>query len=221
MRGRLIDSIRPSDAVWCSTNPYTQHRQAYSEKCTPWLGMIAGTVQNHFTPQNFRLHWLVPTYCQAAWIPWIGIMNPQFSFCFRHEDLQTPELNLNESQRDLLKFSSRRIGSWESVVHRSRTNLAKRWCAGTSRYSFPRPYLARCGKHGFQFHHNLSQSLQDTPNWPESCMMTRPQIHSKYPQIPHTPPHQTGADQWFVAPRTWRCSPSQQEVLYFFTFHNL
>ena len=88
--------------------------------------MIAGTVQNHFTPQSFRLHWLVPTYCQAAWIPWIGIINRQFSFCFRHEDLQPPKFNLNESQRDLFKFSSGRIGSWKSVMHRSRTNLAKR-----------------------------------------------------------------------------------------------
>ena len=73
-----------------------------------------------------------------------------------------------------------------------------------------RPYLARCGKHGFQIHHNLSQSLQDTPNWPETCMMTRPEnrytVNTHGSRMRFTPPHQTGAVQWLVAPRAWRCS---------------
>ena len=98
------------------------------------------------SPESFYTSELPPTLTGSnilsSSLDTLDWVNPQFSFCFRHEDLQPPKFNLNKSQRDLLKFSSRRIGSWESVVHRSRTNLAKRWCAGSSRYSFleTRPY---------------------------------------------------------------------------------
>ena len=138
MGGRLIDSIRPSDAVWCSTNPYTQHRQAYSEKCTLDWGWLQ---EQSRIILHLRTSAYIDWFQHIVSLDTLDWVNPQFSFCFRHEDLQPPKFNLNESQRDLLKFSSRRIGSWESVVHRSRTNLAKRWCAG-NRYSFleTRPY---------------------------------------------------------------------------------